>query len=127
MTTVVALEMERYRVTANVISPIAATRMTRSAGMADDDADPVWDPLDPANASPVVAWLVSEEAGWLSGAILRIDGNVVSRVDGHHVSASFRPPADGPVAADELGPVLRRLYGLLPTGLVGRNQYEPSG
>jgi NAD(P)-dependent dehydrogenase (short-subunit alcohol dehydrogenase family) len=124
MTTVIALEMERYGVTANAISPIAATRMTRSAGMVDDDDDATWDPLDPANASPVVAWLVSEEAGWLSGAVLRIDGNVVSRVDGHHVSSSFRPPTDGPVAADELGPVLRRLYGLLPTGLFGRDQYQ---
>ena len=92
--------------------------------MSGDDVDAAWDPLDPANASPVVAWLVSEEAGWLSGAILRIDGNVVSRVDGHHIGASFHPRDRGPVTADELGPALRRLYGLLPTGLSGRDQFR---
>ena len=31
------------------------------------DAD-ASDPLEPANASPVVAWLASEQSGWLTGA-----------------------------------------------------------
>ena len=79
-TKTVALEMERYGVTANSLSPIAATRMTMSTPLlaaARDGGDGVeagWDPLDPANASPVVAWLCSEFAGYMTGQSIVIDG-----------------------------------------------------
>ena len=46
--------------TVNALSPIAATRMLASVGRAGDESTD-WDPLDPANASPVVAWLCSEQ------------------------------------------------------------------
>jgi NAD(P)-dependent dehydrogenase (short-subunit alcohol dehydrogenase family) len=120
MTTIVALEMERYGVTANAISPIAATRMTQSAGLADDVSTEGWDRLDPGNASPVVAWLASEDSGWLSGAILRIDGDTVSRVDGYHVNGSYASRSGGAVTADELPTAVRRLYGIFPKGLFGQ-------
>ncbi|MFN8026839.1 MAG: SDR family NAD(P)-dependent oxidoreductase [Acidimicrobiia bacterium] len=119
MTTIVALEMERYGVTANAISPIAATRMTQSAGIVDDAPADGWDRLDPANASPVVAWLVSEQSGWLSGAILRIDGETVSRVDGYHLNGSYRSQGGEAVTLDELGTAVRKLYGTFPKGLAG--------
>jgi NAD(P)-dependent dehydrogenase (short-subunit alcohol dehydrogenase family) len=124
MTTVIALEMERYGVTANAISPIAATRMTQSAGMVDDDHASSWDPMDPANASPVVAWLASEESGWLSGAVLRIDGDAVSRVDGPQVSRTFHGAPGRAVNAEELGTALRSLYGTCPAGLLTRQSFD---
>jgi NAD(P)-dependent dehydrogenase (short-subunit alcohol dehydrogenase family) len=120
MTTIIALEMERYGVTANAISPIAATRMTQSAGMADDVAPGTWDRLDAGNASPVVAWLASEDSGWLSGAILRIDGDTVSRVDGYHLNGSYRSRSGEAVTIDELPTAVRRLYGAFPKGLFGQ-------
>lgn len=120
MTTIVALEMERYGVTANAISPIAATRMTQSAGLVDDAETEAWDRLDPGNASPVVAWLASEDSGWLSGAILRIDGNTVSRVDGYHLNGSHASRSGEAVTADELPTAVRRLYGTFPKGLFGQ-------
>jgi NAD(P)-dependent dehydrogenase (short-subunit alcohol dehydrogenase family) len=119
MTTIVAMEMERYGVTANAISPIAATRMTKSAGMADDEQSEGWDRLDPANASPVVAWLTSRESGWLSGAILRIDGDIVSRVDGYQLNGSYRSRSGTAVTLDELDNAVRQLYGAFPKGLAG--------
>src|SRR5439155_9825719 len=70
---VVALEMEQYGVTANAISPIAATRMLASIGR-EAVAGDAWDPLDPANSSPVVAYLCSEQSAWLTGNVLRVDG-----------------------------------------------------
>jgi NAD(P)-dependent dehydrogenase (short-subunit alcohol dehydrogenase family) len=124
MTTVIALEMERHGVTANAISPIAATRMTQSAGMVDDHEPSSWDPMDPANASPVVAWLVSEESGWLSGAILRIDGDAVSRVDGPEISRTFHGTPGRAVNAEELGTALRSLYGTFPAGLQTRQSFD---
>jgi NAD(P)-dependent dehydrogenase (short-subunit alcohol dehydrogenase family) len=120
MTTIVALEMERYGVTANAISPIAATRMTQSAGMVEADAPVGWDRLDPGNASPVVAWLASEDSGWLSGAILRIDGNTVSRVDGYHLNGSYSSQSGQAVTTEELRTAVRRLYGTFPKGLFGQ-------
>jgi NAD(P)-dependent dehydrogenase (short-subunit alcohol dehydrogenase family) len=115
---IVALEMDRYGVTANAISPIAATRMLASIGRAGDEAAG-WDPLDPANASPVVAWLCSEESGWLSGAVLRIDGNTVRRVKGWTVDDGYTAKAGEALDVGELGLGIRKLYGVAPVGLGG--------
>src|ERR1700759_1850133 len=79
MTTIAALEMERYGVAVNCISPIAATRMLGSIGMT--AASEGWNRLDPANSSPLVAWLCSEQAGWVTGQVLRVDGNRLIKVD----------------------------------------------
>jgi len=51
----------------------------RGTGDAPDPAR--WHPLDPANVSPVVAWLASEESGWLSGAVLRVVGSRIMRMN----------------------------------------------
>jgi NAD(P)-dependent dehydrogenase (short-subunit alcohol dehydrogenase family) len=119
MTTITAMEMARYGVTANAISPIAATRMLATTDIVDDADASAWSRLDPANASPVVAWLASVDSGWLSGAILRIDGDTVSRVDGHHLNGSYPSTSGHAVTFDELGAGIRQLYGALPKGLAG--------
>jgi NAD(P)-dependent dehydrogenase (short-subunit alcohol dehydrogenase family) len=115
---IVALEMERYGVTANAISPIAATRMLASIGRS-GDGDDGWDPLDPANASPVVAWLCSEESGWLSGAVLRVDGNTVYRVKGWAVENGYGSRSGEALTVEELGLGIRKMFGAAPAGLGG--------
>jgi NAD(P)-dependent dehydrogenase (short-subunit alcohol dehydrogenase family) len=120
MTVAAALELAEIGVTVNAISPIAATRMTMGTQYGDDlgdGAERPWHPLDPANASPVVAWLCSEDAGWLTGAILRIDGDLVSRVDGYTVGETFRARSGEAVTVEELSAMVRRLYGAMPLGL----------
>ena len=115
LTTVTAMEMERYGVTANCISPIAATRMLASIGM---DADSEgWNRLDPANASPVVAWLCSEEAGWLTGQVLRVDGDTLMRVGGYTIDGSYQSKSGEALTVEELGVGARKLYGAFPLGL----------
>lgn len=116
LTTITALEMERYGVTANCISPIAATRMLSSIGMGGGTEG--WDRLDPANASPVVAWLCSEESGWLTGQILRIDGNTLIRVGGYTLDGSYSSRGGEALTVDELRTGVRKLYGAFPQGLV---------
>jgi NAD(P)-dependent dehydrogenase (short-subunit alcohol dehydrogenase family) len=116
LTTVTAIEMERYGVTANVISPIAATRMLASIGM--EAGAGAWDRLDPANASPVVAWLCSEEAGWVTGQVLRVDGGTLMRVGGYTIDASYSSKSGEALTVDELGIGVRKLFGAFPTGLV---------
>jgi len=120
LTIITALEMQRYGVTANAVSPWARTRMTESlaAAAAEPAARAGWDALDPGNSSPVVAWLASEESGWLSGQVLRISGNTMWRmlpwsVDQH----SYRAQGGERLQAAEVGAAVRGLYGTLPQGI----------
>jgi NAD(P)-dependent dehydrogenase (short-subunit alcohol dehydrogenase family) len=117
LTTVTALEAERYGVTANCISPIAATRMLGSIGMAASASVDVWDRLDPKNASPVVAWLCSEESAWLTGQVLRVDGNKLIRVGGYTMDDSYNSASGQALTVDELRVAIRKLYGAYPKGL----------
>jgi NAD(P)-dependent dehydrogenase (short-subunit alcohol dehydrogenase family) len=71
--------LAKYGVTANAVSPAAATRMTdsvpedrRRGGMASDDV------RSPDNVAKVVAYLASERSGWLSGRIVHSAGYEVS-------------------------------------------------
>jgi NAD(P)-dependent dehydrogenase (short-subunit alcohol dehydrogenase family) len=111
-----ALEMQRYGVTCNAISPIAATRMLATIGRSASDDD-AWDRLDPANASPVVAWLCSEDSGWLSGAVLRVDGNTVMRVRGWTPEGGYTSGSGEMLDTAEVGLGVRKLFGAAPVGL----------
>ena len=118
MAGIVAMEMQRYGVTANAISPIAATRMLATIGRTAAGGEG-WDPLDPANASPVVAWLCSEESGWLSGVVLRVDGNTVRRVEGWTVEGGYSSASGETLATEELGVGIRKLFGAAPIRTAG--------
>ncbi len=116
LTLVTALEMGRYDVTANAISPVAATRMTATVGAAASDDE--WHPMNPGNSSPVVAYLASKASGWLSGQVLRIEGNAVRRVRTWEVEPGAYVAASGArLDAGELVDGLRTLYGAMPRGL----------
>jgi NAD(P)-dependent dehydrogenase (short-subunit alcohol dehydrogenase family) len=116
-----AMEMDRYSVTCNAISPMALTRMTQSLGGTSGSSgpSPAWQPLDPANSSPVVAWLASPSSGWLSGAILRIDGNTVMRVRPWEIDneIQYRSQSGERLTARELDAGMRKAFRTLPAGL----------
>jgi NAD(P)-dependent dehydrogenase (short-subunit alcohol dehydrogenase family) len=116
LTTITALEMQRYDVTANCISPIAATRMLGSIGM--EGGGEGWDRLDPENASPVVAWLCSAESGWLTGQVLRVDGHKLIKVGGYSLQAEYESKSGEMLTVDELSVGVRTLFGAFPPGLV---------
>ncbi|WP_256790179.1 SDR family NAD(P)-dependent oxidoreductase [Frankia sp. AvcI1] len=119
LTLTTALEGSRYGVTANCISPVAATRMTAGTGLAQPGADEGFDRFDPANSSPVVAWLASERSGWLTGRVLRIDGNTVHPVDPWSVRRGYSAARGGRLDAAELDAGLRVVLGTAPAGLAG--------
>lgn len=75
LTLVAAQELGRYGVTVNAIAPVARTRMTE--GAFDTSAMP-----DPADNSPVVAWLASEEAGDITGRVIEIEGGKITVENG---------------------------------------------
>jgi NAD(P)-dependent dehydrogenase (short-subunit alcohol dehydrogenase family) len=115
-TTITALEAQRFGVTANCISPIAATRMLGSIGI--EAGAEGWDRRDPANASPVVAWLCSERSGWLTGQLLRIDGNMLMRVGGYTIDGEYASQSGEKLTVEELDLGVAKLYGTFPQGLV---------
>ena len=117
LTVITALEMRRYGVTANAISPIAATRMTADLPIGtSDSATAAFDPRDPANASGVVVYLASDAAAWLTGQVLRIDGNKVNRLRGWTIAGVHTSRSGLAVTADELVEALPELYGAAPSG-----------
>jgi NAD(P)-dependent dehydrogenase (short-subunit alcohol dehydrogenase family) len=76
-----AMELERYGVRVNAIAPAARTRMTEATPGLGDIVQPPDDPSkfdvwNPANVSPLVAWLASEECP-VSGRVFFIQGGKV--------------------------------------------------
>jgi NAD(P)-dependent dehydrogenase (short-subunit alcohol dehydrogenase family) len=117
LTVVTALEMRRYGVTVNAISPLAATRMSAEYFGDTRALDPA---LDPARSSAVVAWLQSREASWLTGQILRIDAEKLIRIEGYAEAPRYYRAKDGErLDFTEIGQAVSWLWGAAPRGLVG--------
>ncbi len=122
LTTITALEMARYGVTANAISPIALTRMTDGiAGVAvrnpvPDGTGEDFDPQDPANASGLVVYLASDAASWLTGQVFRVHGNRVQRLRGWRSVGEYRSQSGRAVEPGELIAGLPQVYGTAPAG-----------
>jgi NAD(P)-dependent dehydrogenase (short-subunit alcohol dehydrogenase family) len=117
LTVVTAMEMRRYRVAVNAISPLAMTRISADFFGGDAAEDPA---LDPGRSSAVVAWLQSPESSWLTGQILRINGHRLSRITGFTESAERYHAKDGvSLQFSEIGQAVSWLWGTLPRGLAG--------
>ena len=75
-----ANSLAKYGVTANAISPGAATRMT--ASVPDErrrgSLPAQTDERSPDNVAPIVAYLASEQSGWINGRVLHSSGYEVS-------------------------------------------------
>ncbi|MFG1922127.1 SDR family oxidoreductase [Cryptosporangium sp. NPDC048952] len=114
LTLVAASELAPYGVTVNAIAPSARTRMTEgpfAATMAAPESG--FDRMDPANVSPVVAWLASVDAGDVTGRVVEIEGGRICVEDGwrHGPAAELSSRWD----AAAVGPALRTLFAQAPT------------
>lgn len=96
-----ARELAAYGACVNVIAPFARSRMTISldADLATVPPPDRFDPLDPANVSPLVVWLCSEAAARVTGEVFEIHAGHVGLVEpprrGPHVDIHGRwDPAD---------------------------------
>jgi NAD(P)-dependent dehydrogenase (short-subunit alcohol dehydrogenase family) len=123
LTTITALEMARYGVTANAISPIAHTRMTADIpGVAvrnpvpDAPTPDGFDPRDPANASGLVVYLASDASSWLTGQVFRVHGHRVQRLRGWRAIGEYPSKSGGAVEPGELIAALPEMYGTAPAG-----------
>jgi len=104
--------LTRYGVTANVVSPGAATRMTESVPaerrrrVTASDAE-----RSPDNVAPVVAYLASEQSGWINGRIVHASGYEVALYN--NPEPVIRIVGTGPWDLDALAGQMERSFGPL--------------
>lgn len=94
LTLTTSVELASIGVTVNAISPGAITRLSASTvkGAEPQEADERegYDPLGPDVSSPVVAWLASPEAGYVSGQCLRAMKDDLQVLDGWSPARSVK-------------------------------------
>jgi len=110
-TIIAAMELGRYGVTANCISPGARTRMTETiirrtpTGLGAEDGG--FDAGDPDNISPIVVWLGSAGSSDVNGQIFAVRGGHLGIIE----TAAVGPEVDkgSRWEPSELGPVVQDL------------------
>lgn len=114
MTHVAAVELARYGITVNAIAPAARTPMTEAV-FAQTMAKPEtgFDPMEPANVSPLVVWLASEDSGDVSGRVFEVEAGVLSVADGWQHGP--RKDKGDRWLPHEVGPVVRALLEQAPS------------
>ena len=106
LTLVAAVELGRYGVTVNAIAPVARTRMTEGA------FETAASLPDPADNSPVVAWLASADAADVTGRVVEVEGGRVT-VENGWTHGPFRD-IGARWSAPDVGPALRQLLAEAP-------------
>jgi NAD(P)-dependent dehydrogenase (short-subunit alcohol dehydrogenase family) len=114
MTQVAAAELARYGITVNAIAPAARTPMTEAV-FAQTMAKPEsgFDPMDPANVSPLVVWLASEDSGDVTGRVFEVEAGIIGPADGWQHGP--REDKGERWLPEEVGAVVRRLLEQAPT------------
>jgi hypothetical protein len=76
------------------------------------ESSAAFDAMDPANNSPIVAWLASEDAGDVSGRLIEIEGGRITVENGwaHGPARDIDARWD----AAKVGPALRELIAAAP-------------
>jgi NAD(P)-dependent dehydrogenase (short-subunit alcohol dehydrogenase family) len=108
--------LAKYGVTVNAISPGAATRMTatvpqdrRRAGL-----PAVNDERSPDNVAPIVAYLASEQSGWITGRVIHSSGYEIALYN--NPQPISRLIGTAPWDVDDLGAQVERSFGPLLRG-----------
>jgi NAD(P)-dependent dehydrogenase (short-subunit alcohol dehydrogenase family) len=105
-----AHSLAKYGVTVNAVSPGAATRMTESVpttrrrGRITSAQE-----FSPDNVAPVVAYLASEQSGWISGRIVHSSGYEVALYS--NPEAVIRVIGTEPWDPDDLAEQIERSFG----------------
>lgn len=119
-TIIAAQELGRYGVTVNCLAPNARTRMTEDIfGGLPQPAEGEYDPLDPANISPVVVALAADEAQNITGQCFFIYGPTVNALKPWDVGTAVTKES-GFWDPDELLGELNKAFpnGIAPEGMM---------
>jgi NAD(P)-dependent dehydrogenase (short-subunit alcohol dehydrogenase family) len=120
-TIIAAQELGRYGVTVNCLAPNARTRMTEET-FEIGAPGAGFDPLDPANISPVVVALCADEAQEITGQVFHVWGGAVNALQGWTAGELLQ--SDDGWTADELLAALRERFpnGVAPDGMIAGMQ-----
>jgi len=115
MTLVLARELARYNVTVNCIAPRARTPMTEvNPKFAKPETG--FDKYDPANVSPMVAFLASDHAADINGQTFIVLGDQVHRIRPTEIAGSVSAGGQPWTVAD-LAAAKAQLFGDIPSGV----------
>jgi NAD(P)-dependent dehydrogenase (short-subunit alcohol dehydrogenase family) len=118
-TVIAAQELGRYGVTVNCLAPNARTRMTEDIfGGLPQPAEGEFDPLDPANISPVVVALAADDAQNITGQCFFIYGPTINVLKPWDVGQSVTQ--EGAWDPDDLLAALKKEFpdGIAPVGMM---------
>ena len=120
-TIIAALELERYGVSANAVSPGAYTRMTEGLSGVFGIRQPSPEQLDrlsPRWIAPIVVWLASLESNGVTGQVFLASGRALGVAEGWREGPVAEPVED----PEAVGPVVRSLLekAAPPTAFVHR-------
>jgi NAD(P)-dependent dehydrogenase (short-subunit alcohol dehydrogenase family) len=101
--------LRAYGVTTNAISPGAATRMTDSVPAERRRTRVSADEWSPDNVAPIVAYLASEQSGWINGRIVHSSGYEIALYS--NPEPEIRLIGTGPWDADSLASQVERSFG----------------
>lgn len=104
-----ANSLAKYGVTANAVSPGAATRMTESVPSRRQPVRPGQDERSPGNVAPIVAYLASAQSGWINGQVVHSSGYEVSLYN--VPQPVVRVIGTGPWSLDALSAQVERSFG----------------
>jgi NAD(P)-dependent dehydrogenase (short-subunit alcohol dehydrogenase family) len=107
--------LRAYGVTTNAISPGAATRMTDSVPTERRRTRASANEWSPDNVAPIVAYLASEQSGWINGRIVHSSGYEIALYS--NPEPEIRLVGTGPWDADSLASQVERSFG----PMLGRN------
>src|SRR5258708_6605188 len=112
-----AHSLAKYGVTVNAISPGASTRMTDSVpAERRRSGSQRTDERSPDNVAPLVAYLASEQSGWINGRIVHSSGYEIALYN--NPEPVVRLIGTGPWDLDNLASQVERSFG----PLLGRNR-----
>ena len=126
-TTIAALELQRYGITVNCLAPYARTRMTQAVFGLVPAPEMDFDPMNPANISPIVVALASDEAADITGQCFFICGGLINVLRAWDSGTSITH--DGPWEPMEALARLRETFpdGAAPEGMMKRMSRAASG
>ncbi|TMM14981.1 MAG: SDR family NAD(P)-dependent oxidoreductase [Actinobacteria bacterium] len=96
LTIITSLELARYGVRANAIAPGGMTRMSgaivKDMELKEPEQYEEFDPMNPGNSAPMVAWLASDDALHVTGQVFRAVGSSIA----HYVPWTLGEGIDTP-------------------------------
>jgi NAD(P)-dependent dehydrogenase (short-subunit alcohol dehydrogenase family) len=125
LTVISSLELARYGVRANAVAPGGMTRITATLRKDAEVREPdlldegEYDPMNPANSAPTVAWLASDDALHVTGQVFRAVGHRITHYQPWSLGTTVEPKG-GPRRwePEEIGPAVNaHVFGSRAPGL----------